>query len=265
MPVQHETGTAEAQRELWGRRPHDWSELQEGQDRPLYEAVIAAAGIGPGTQLLDCGCGSGLFCRMAADVGARVSGYDATPELLEIARERTPDGQFYQGDIQWLPWPDDSFDVVTGLNAFMLAENPVEALREAARVANPGGRVVLAVWGRPELCEAGAALASVARLLPPLEDTPGPFKLFTPGAAEAALEEAGLTPERVEDVFCTWSYRSLETAVRACLSGAVAALAIRHSGDAAVREAVERALAPHMDESGACRLQHVHRLVVARP
>ncbi len=105
----------------------------------------------------------------------------------------------------------------------------------------------------------------MARLLPPLEDTPGPFKLFTPGAAEAALEEAGLTPERVEDVFCTWSYRSLETAVRACLSGAVAALAIRHSGDAAVREAVERALAPHMDESGACRLQHVHRLVVARP
>ena len=55
---------------------------------------------------------------MAADRGARIAGIDATGPLVEIARERVPDGDFRVGDMEDLPWDDESFDVVTGFNSF---------------------------------------------------------------------------------------------------------------------------------------------------
>ena len=51
---------------------------------------------------------AGRFAQMAADLGARVAGIDAAEELVEIAVERTPDGDFRVGDLEALPWPEDS-------------------------------------------------------------------------------------------------------------------------------------------------------------
>src|SRR2546428_4098024 len=111
MATEQATGNAAAQRELWGRHPRDWAELQEGQLSTLYEAIVTGLRIGPETRLLDVGCGSGLFARLAADAGADVSGIDAAPELLEIACERTPTASFVHGDFEALPWPDGAFDL----------------------------------------------------------------------------------------------------------------------------------------------------------
>jgi SAM-dependent methyltransferase len=265
MTVELIHGTATAQRDLWGRRARDWAALQEGQVRPLYEAGLEVLRIGQGSHVLDVGCGSGMFCRMAADAGASVSGYDATPELLEIARERTPEGAFYEGDIERLPWPDASFDAATGFNSFQFAARPVEALREAARVLKPDGRVLIAVWGRPEQCEAGAVLAALARLRPP--PPPGeetPWALSVPGALEELVSEAGLTPEDGRDVACVWRYSTLEGAIRAQMSAGPAAAAIRESGEPALRRALEWTFAGFEDESGGYVLENVFRYVVAR-
>ncbi len=237
MTARHAEGTATAQRELWGRRARDWAAMQEGQARPLFEAGLEALRIGPGSRVLDVGCGSGMFCRMATDVGAVVSGYDATPELLEIARERTPAGDFYEGDIERLPWLDDSFDVVTGFDAFQYAARPVEALREAARVLEPDGRP-------------GAA---------------GPWALSEPGALEELVSVAGLTPERGDDVVCTWRYSTLDGAIRAQLSSGPAVAAVGESGEPAVRRAMEWTLEDFRDEGGEYVLENVFRYVIARP
>jgi ubiquinone/menaquinone biosynthesis C-methylase UbiE len=78
-----------------------------------------------------------------------VPGLDATSELIEIAKERTPDDEFAVGEMEHLPWPEHSFDVVTGFHSFFLAADMVPALREARRVARPGRTVALTVWGRP--------------------------------------------------------------------------------------------------------------------
>ena len=61
-----------------------------------------------------------------------------------------PDADLAQGDLQHLPYVDDSFDVVCGFNAFFYADDMVAALREANRVAKPGAPVVIQVFGRPE-------------------------------------------------------------------------------------------------------------------
>ena len=75
-------GTANVQSQLWGARARDWAEVQEGMLAPLYEAVLHKTAVGASTTLLDIGCGSGMFCRMAAKLGAQVSGLDATEPLL---------------------------------------------------------------------------------------------------------------------------------------------------------------------------------------
>ncbi len=107
-------GTATVNGDLWGRRARDWSELQEGQQRDTYVAVLDRLAVGPGTSLLDVGCGSGMAAQMAAARGAAVSGIDASEALLAIARDRTPSGDFRVSEIEELPFAGSSFDVVTG-------------------------------------------------------------------------------------------------------------------------------------------------------
>ena len=83
------------------------------------------------------------FARIAADHGARVAGIDAAEGLIAIAAERTPSGDFRVRDLEALPWPDESFDVVTGFNAFQFADDKARALAEARRVSHGPVAVVI--------------------------------------------------------------------------------------------------------------------------
>ncbi len=70
------------QGELWSARAEDWAALQEPQHRLKYEDAIRRLRVGPGKAVLDLGCGAGVFCRLAADAGASVTGIDAAPALV---------------------------------------------------------------------------------------------------------------------------------------------------------------------------------------
>ncbi len=168
------TGSAAAQADLWGERARDWADVMEGWNGwalPLYRHVLQRVPAGPGTSVLDVGCGAGRFCRMAADRGADVAGIDATGPLVDIARERVPDGDFRVGDMEDLPWADDSFDLVTGFNSFFIADDMVGALREARRVARPGAGVALTVFGRPGRCQSTSVFSALRQFaLAILED-----------------------------------------------------------------------------------------------
>jgi 2-polyprenyl-3-methyl-5-hydroxy-6-metoxy-1,4-benzoquinol methylase len=109
-------GTADVQGQIWGVRARDWAEVQEGMYAPLFEAVLQQTAVSAGTAVLDIGCGSGMFCQMAAKLGAQVSGLDAAEPLLAIARERTPQGDFRIGEMEELPYANRTFDVVAGFN-----------------------------------------------------------------------------------------------------------------------------------------------------
>jgi ubiquinone/menaquinone biosynthesis C-methylase UbiE len=257
-------GSATVQGELWGVRARDWAEAQEGFSRPLYEAVLRTTGIGNGALVLDVGCGAGLFCVLAAERGARVAGFDATAAFIAIAKERVPEGDFRVGEMEALPYEDNMFDVVTGFNSFQFAANPVNALREARRVAKPGAAVVTATWAKPELCEAAAFLAALRPLLPPPPPgAPGPFALSANGALEALVEQAGLTPKSVEGVDCPFEYPDLETTLRGFLSAGPSVKAIQTSGEPRVREAVTTAMAPFKLSSGGYRLENAFRFLVS--
>jgi SAM-dependent methyltransferase len=235
-----DTGMSEAagrQGRLWGTRARDWAELQERTVLPAQKRVLEHLHLEPGTTLLDVGCGSAPVGPLAASLGCRVSGLDASAPLLEIARERVPDGDFRLGDILALPWPDDSFDVVVGFNSFQYAEDAVAALREAHRVVRPGGKIGIVVWGSEEECEAVAHFTALAALMPPRPpDAPGPLAGEQRIAEMAA--EAGLTVDTDERVDCPWHYPDLPTALRALKSAGPIARVIDHAGEGAVDEAL---------------------------
>ncbi len=258
-------GSAATNGDLWGTRARDWAELQEPQHRPFYEDAIRRLGIGSGTALLDVGCGTGGFCRLAADAGADVSGIDAAAASIEIAQERVRVGRFAVGDIQFLPYDDDSFDVVTGFNSFQFAADPVAALVEARRVVKPGGTVHVLVWGREERTELVALLRALRPLLPPAPpDAPGPFALSYPGALEARVERSGLTPTAEGYFEAAFEYPDEATLLQAHRSPGIVILAERTSCEVPVTEAIRAAFAPFRTSSGGYRIETEWRYVTAR-
>jgi SAM-dependent methyltransferase len=250
----------QASADPWGARARDWAEIEDENSRPLFEAVLDLAGVREGTRLLDLGCGSGLACAIAAGRGAQVSGLDASPGLLEVARERVPDADFRLGDMVSLPWEDDSFDAVTYINTFFFASDRTATLVEAARVARPGARVAVISWAPPEKVESTAYLAALEPLLPPLPAEIDPF--IEPTELEELARRAGLNVERVVDLDWRWEYRDRDTALRGWLSPGPSTLAIEASGEEAVRDALEKTLQQFRLTDGGYRLENtVHCLI----
>lgn len=101
----------------------------------------------PGELVLDIGCGVGAFLRLVAERRAKPVGLDASASLIALARTRLPEADLRVGEMEALPYEDDTFDLVTGFNSFFFANDIVTALREAGRVAKAGAAVVIQVWG----------------------------------------------------------------------------------------------------------------------
>lgn len=258
--------TSAANAALWGARARDWAEVQEGIVRAAYDVVLDRAGVGPGTRLLDVGCGSGMAAMLAAERGAAVSGIDAAPALLAIARERVAQGDFREGDLEALPFAAGAFDLVTGFNAFQFAGNPDVALREAARVLAPGGRIAMTVWGEPDGMEMAAIIRALGPLLPPPPPgAGGPFALSDRAALLSLAEASGLRVIDVVDVPTSVVYAALATALRGLDSSGVAERARQIVGAAAVMEAHAVALAPFVQPDGSVCIGAAFRCLFATP
>jgi SAM-dependent methyltransferase len=255
--------SAERNGQAWGLRARDWSET-EAQMRPSYELAIERAGLRAGQSVLDAGCGSGAFLRVAADHGAAVTGLDASEALLAIARERVPDAHLSVGDLQHLPYADDAFDAVTGFCSFFFADDMVEALREAGRVAKPGAPVVIQVWGRPERFQLGLMKAVLARFRPPPPaGRLDPSTLWQPGVLEALAAQAGLAPDTAFDDRWTYEYADEESMSRAMLSAGGFGAVVGDRKDEA-RAAVLDALAVCRTPEGGYRIENEWHFLIAR-
>jgi SAM-dependent methyltransferase len=254
--------SAATQAALWGRRPRDWARLAEPQNVPLFAAVLDALDVGAGTRVLDCGCGSGLAAAMAHERGAVVGGVDATPELLEVARERVPDGEFLEGSLDALPFADASYDVAMGVNAFQFADDPVVAIREAARVAP--GLVAATTFAEPERCESTALHLAMKNAVGPTDDGYAPYALSAPGGLEALLTDAGLTPVDAGEVALSWRHDDVEDTILSVLCSAGGARAMDAVGEAAVRAALAPAIAPFVRADGSVSMDNVFRYAIGK-
>jgi SAM-dependent methyltransferase len=256
-------GSSEVQGKLWGAASSDWLD-NERFTIPLYEAVFDAVDLGPGQRMLDVGCGAGLALQMAAERGAVVTGIDASEGLLGVARSRLPDADLRQGDVESLPYDDDSFDLVTSFNAIQFATDPAAALREAKRVLAPNGQCAIVTWGDYARCDIRWVFSEIGKLMPaPPPGAEGPFALSAPGKLEAMVAAVGLTPVAAADVAAPFTFPDLESAIRIQISAGPLQRCVQIAGEEATREALVNAFANARKDDGTYRLENEFRYIVA--
>jgi uncharacterized peroxidase-related enzyme len=216
--------------EGWGRRAVDFATLLEPGACREYVAMHQHLDLRAGDRVLDLACGSGLALELAAARGAVVSGLDASPRLVAIARDRVPDADVRVGDMAALPWPDGSFDAVTSFRG-LWATTEV-ALAEARRVLRPGGRVSVTTWGHVKASPGVWALSPLTLAAPEKVRAQAEMKaLGRPGVGEQILADAGFVGVHRHRVPFAWDFPDPETFARMLASTGPAYEAIQAVGD----------------------------------
>lgn len=136
---------------------------------PSAARLVSFAGIRSAQAVLDVGCGTGVVAVTAAQLGAKVSGADLTPELLARARENSKIAEveidWQEADVEALPFAEAQFGAVLSQFGHMFAPRPEVAIAEMLRVLKPGGTIAFATWP-PELL-IGSSFSLVGKYMPP--------------------------------------------------------------------------------------------------
>jgi SAM-dependent methyltransferase len=228
-----------------------------------HGALIEAAGIKPGEQVLDVGCGSGLTSRDAARRAGdgHVLGVDLSSPMLELARrladrEGVSNVTFEQCDAQVHPFPDAHFDVVLSRSGLMFFGDFRVAFTNLARALRPGGRLTFMAWqglDRNEGARAFRRAVAVGRDLPArLPGTAGPFAFAEPDWTRDLLTSTGFTDVAIEDRRADMYFgRDLDDAVTFVTGQFASALADLPEPDrATVIEALRTDMAAHQTPKG---------------
>jgi len=126
--------------------------------RAARQARLLAAWIRPHENdlILDAACGAGSLARVMARAGARVTGIDLCPQMVRLAKETPmPNGSaprptFAIGNVELLPYANGHFSLTTCTNSFANYPDPLQVLRELARVTHHQGRIIVADVIAPE-------------------------------------------------------------------------------------------------------------------
>ncbi len=147
----------------------DWGdgtyELTAAQLAPVAEAVVDAAEPVAGLKALDLACGTGNAALLEAERGATVTGFDFAARLLEVAAGRAAEAgleaTWVQGDMHDMPFPDDSFEVITSVFGVIFGD-PQKVAAEIGRVLEPNGRIAITTWTNEGVLPRIAALSKQA-------------------------------------------------------------------------------------------------------
>ena len=145
-------------------------------------------------EVLELGCGTGIFSAMIAERVKRLTATDFSPEMLEQARQRLADCnnvEIRREDACQTSFADDSFSALLAVNLLHHAHAPATVVRECQRVLTPGGRAVVidcAGHGRSFLSWIKTSLGYLRRRPSPTED----HHHFSPADLAALIADAGL-------------------------------------------------------------------------
>src|SRR3989454_562041 len=174
--------------------------------RGATEAILEAAHLRPDMRVLDLACGVGdPALSIAAEVApsGRVTATDLGPGMISLAEELArkkglTNIEFREASAESLPFPGESYDVLTCRFGVMFFPDLPSALRECYRVLKPGGRAAFVAWGKKEQpffsTTAGILLKHVPVPPPPPDpDGPSMFMFGERDRLRRALEAAGFT------------------------------------------------------------------------
>ncbi|MGW0560864.1 SAM-dependent methyltransferase [Streptomyces sp. NPDC003016] len=283
--VRHHPNAASPPATDAGTRARDWAEIQERMLVPLYEAAYERLEAGPATRLLGLGCGSGLALLIAASRGAHVTGVEADPARVALARERllsdasqsgggregAPHGAtrlFEGGSAEVCDASVPAYNLVTAFEPLGCAAGDSDrlaaALESAIPLAERGSEVVLAGWGPPERCATSAVLRVASRLTESPRAAGRGWRPALRDDLEDVASRAGLKPDGSGRVACPFGYADMDSAVRGLLSTGLFDAAVRATDPAQVRKELTEALHPHVRRDGTVWMSNVFRYLIAR-
>jgi SAM-dependent methyltransferase len=123
----------------WARAPGHDSYWRFHRD--LFLEIVPS----PSGRTLDLGCGEGRLARDLETLGHDVVGVDVSPAMVDAARKAAPEMELHVADAAALPFEDGSFGLVVAFMSLQDVDDLPAAIREAARVLVPGGRLCLAI------------------------------------------------------------------------------------------------------------------------
>ncbi len=225
--------------------PAGWAE-------PLHGRVLDLAGIGPGTRVLDLGCGTGAFAAAAVARGAVVRGIDTDPGAVARARTAVPGAEFAVGAAHD-PGDPGPVDVAAAVQLLGHAADPQRVLAAAGRVAP---LVAATAWGPEDRCGVRAFGEALEPFLGPRRAAPAPDLAALAGAA-------GLAVVALDSVVCPFVYADVDDVLAPLFASAIGLAAMRAAGPVAVRDAVLARLEPHRTGESYV-LDNEFRVLVAR-
>ncbi|OBF27991.1 class I SAM-dependent methyltransferase [Mycobacterium sp. ACS4331] len=219
-----------------------------------------------GAEVVDLACGTGNAALIAAGRGARVTGVDLTPELLDLAVAK-PGGR----DVTWVTadaadtgLPDAAFDIAVSNMGIIFVE-PERQVRELERLLKPHGVLAFSAWQRVPGNPLSDPIAAVFADAPPAPFTPDQWG--DPERAERRLA-AGFDDIAIDTGTFTWRFDDLDAALRFVQHESPMHLAAFARADGAQRtslaDAFAAALRDHVDADGGVRFDSPYAVITAR-
>jgi SAM-dependent methyltransferase len=263
-----------------------WVQRQQQLDaqiNPLGLVALQRAGVKPGEQVLDVGCGCGQTAlELAQRVGSSgsVVGIDISQPMLARAHERQQELglknlEFLQADAQTYAFARERFDLIFSRFGVMFFDNPAVAFANLRTALRSTGWLCFLCWQTLEKNEWArvpflAATRHVQPPTPPAPDAPGPFAFANPDRVRRLLETGGfkdVSCESYEAELSMGGARTVDEAVEFSLEiGPIARLLGNADMELRTRvaQAVREALIPYVSQHGVS-LRGAAWIVLARP
>lgn len=199
--------------ERWYEAQDDPIALLRNQHKIEVPWILAEIrrNIGYHASILDMGCGAGLLANDLARSGHKVTGIDLSTSSLKVAesRDSTHSVRYQAGDVYKVPFPNESFDVVTVMDLLEHVSDPRRVIAEATRVLRPGGLFFFNTFSKNPL----AWLVVIKGMEWFVRNTPADYHVYSlfinPETLAEWMEEVGMQVTEVRGIRPVFAQKAL--------------------------------------------------------
>ena len=223
--------------------------------RPWASELLNRIDLTPGKHMLDIACGTGIVARVAADRAGdqvAITGIDMNPAMIEVARAPAADEgkviDWHVGNVDALPFPDQSFDIITIQQGLQFFPDRPAALRECFRVLGPGGVIAIGIWSSLEKQGLQRPYAEAIERVTGSPAMHAPYGRITSDELATLLQDAGFADTSVEEVTIDAVFDDPDAFVGLMVEGTSAGVPTMHGRSAEERAALAAGIAELMAE-----------------